>query len=202
MAGAADVTTWQYDTNRGWFTAKIYADNSTNAYAYLANGALQKRTWARGVETLYSRDAGGSLTNLNYSDSTPDVFFALDRLARPVEILDGIGAWTNVYNTDGSLASVWLPQTSGWTLEYGHDSIGRMTNLALLAGWPTSVSAAFYGFDTAGRLSTVSDGIRTAAYTYGPDGATWTNLSFGAAMKTARTFDGLNRLTSGPRGRL
>jgi RHS repeat-associated protein len=31
--------------------------------------------------------------------------------------------------------------------------------------------------------------------TLGPDGATWTNLSFGAALNTRRSFDGLNRLS-------
>ncbi|MDI6774918.1 MAG: RHS repeat-associated core domain-containing protein [Verrucomicrobiota bacterium] len=197
MTGAADVTTWQYDTNRGWMSAKVYADNSINAYEYLGNGALSKRAWARGIETLYSRDAGGSLTNLNYSDATPDVTFTLDRLARPVEIADGIGAWTNVYAEDGSLLSGSLPQMSGAALEYGRDALGRMTNLSLTgAGAPSPRLLTAYSFDNAGRLSTVSDGMNTATYTYGPDGATWTNLSFGAAMKTRRSFDGLNRLSS------
>ena len=50
--------------------------------------------------------------------------------------------------------------------------------------------------DNAGRLNTVSDGARTATYTFGPDGITWTNLSFGPALSTRRTFDGLNRLVS------
>jgi len=202
-SGPADVTAWQYDPARGWLTSKVYADGSVNGYSYFANGALQKRNWARGVKTTYNYDNAGSLTNISYSDGTPGVSYTLDRLGRAVEIRDAVGTWTNKFNEDGTLAS---ESTGGPgappTVIRSYDSLARLTNISLSIGGSRSV-ATMYSFDLAGRISTVSDGISTATYTYGPDGAsgatdemTWTNLSFGSALNTRRTFDGLNRLTS------
>ena len=88
-----------------------------------------------------------------------------------------------------------LPQLSNAFLAYSRDAVGRLTNSSLSVGGAPVASTA-YSFDNAGRLSSVSDGMNTATYTYGPDGSLWTNLSFGAALNTSRTFDGLNRLTS------
>jgi YD repeat-containing protein len=162
ITGSADITSWQYDSQRGWMTAKVYADNSTNSYQYFANGALQKRTWARGVQTEYLYAQDGALTNVNYSDSTPDVFFTQDRLGRNIQIVDGTDARTNSYAEDGSLISETLPQVAGGTLAYTRDALGRLTNMSLLIGGTRSV-ASEYGFDNAGRLSSVSDGMRTVS---------------------------------------
>ncbi|MEI6807911.1 MAG: RHS repeat-associated core domain-containing protein [bacterium] len=197
--GSPDVTTWNYEPTRGWLTAKIYADGSSNTYSYLPNGLLATRGWARATDngpltTGYRYAPDGSLTNVDYSDSTPDIFCDRDRMNRIVTVTDGIGTRTNLFAADGSLLSETSPQISGWTVERGYDSILRMTNVVISVGG-TRIVASAYTFDNAGRLSAVSGGTRTATYAYGPDGATWTNLSFGAAMNTRRTFDGLNRLS-------
>ncbi|MDD4870751.1 MAG: hypothetical protein PHR77_09345, partial [Kiritimatiellae bacterium] len=195
LSGSADVTFWQYDPQRGWMTFKVYADGSSNSYSYLPDGKLQKRTWARGIETTYAYDNAGSLTNISYSDSTPGISYTLDRFGSAVEIRDAIGAHTNIFAEDGSLLSESLPQISDGVLRFTRDTNGRLTNSSLFIGGTRAVASA-YGFDTAGRISSVSDGAHTATYTYGLDGSTWTNLSFGAALNTRRSFDGLNRLSS------
>ena len=79
-------------------------------------------------------------------------------------------------------------------MPHARDSLGRLTNAAWTRPGSTTHRTT-YSFDNAGRLATVGDGTRTATYTFGPDGATWTNLTFGAALNTRRTFDGLNRLS-------
>jgi len=189
------TTTWTYDSQRGWMTSKIHADATTNSFEYFDNGRLKKRSWVRGITTEYEYDLGGALTNVDYSDSTADISYVRDRLGRAVRVTDAIGTWTNTWCDDGQLDQVSLPQLAGGVLDLAHDAAGRRTNTALrIAG--TTVHDSVYGFDTAGRLSTASDGAQTATYTYGPDGATWTNLSLGGPLNIGRTFDGLNRLTS------
>jgi RHS repeat-associated protein len=197
IGGSADVTTWNYDANRGFMASKEYADSSMVYYQYLANGALYARIWARGIETIYSYDNGGSLTNVSYSDSTPPVIYALDRLGRIVTVTDATGTRTNVYADDGSLLTESIPggAVSPGTVTRTYDAIGRETNFSLSIGGSQSFATA-YSRDNAGRISTVSDGTRTGTYTYGLDSTTWTNLSFGSALNTSRTFDGLNRLAT------
>ena len=52
-AGTA-ITTWNYDSQRGWLLSKDYPDPTTGAagttgpdYTYTAGGRLKTRTWAR-----------------------------------------------------------------------------------------------------------------------------------------------------------
>jgi len=62
---------------------KLYADNLGPSYTYTPDGRLATRTWARGVTTTYAYDpASGAMTNIAYSDSTPSVSFAYDRIGR------------------------------------------------------------------------------------------------------------------------
>ena len=49
---------------------------------YIPDGKLATRTWARGVTTTSAYDPSGSLTNIVYSDTTPDVSFQYDLLGR------------------------------------------------------------------------------------------------------------------------
>jgi len=188
------VTTWTYDSQRGWMTSKIHADATTNSFEYFDNGRLKKRSWARGIDTEYAYDLGGSLTNVDYSDSTADIAYVRDRLGRAVRVTDAIGTWTNTWCDDGQLDQVSLPQLAGGVLDLAHDAAGRLTNVAVeISG--SALHQTAYTFDNASRLSAVSDGALSATYAYGPDGATWTNLSLGGPLKIGRTFDGLNRLT-------
>lgn len=194
LGGSADVTSWLYDSQRGWMTAKVYADSSTNNYQYLANGALQKRIWARGVQTEYLYGPDGALTNVNYSDSTPDVFFTQDRMGRTLEIKDGIGVYSNSFGVYDTLTSVTDARSTGtWGIQYNRDSIGRLTNAAVLSSGVASHSVD-YQFGVLGHLDSATANGRSANYNYGPDGLSVTNLNYGGAFVVTKVFDGLNRL--------
>jgi hypothetical protein len=43
---------------------------------------LSRRTWARGVTTIYAYTPGGELSSADYSDATPDVTRGYDRRGR------------------------------------------------------------------------------------------------------------------------
>jgi YD repeat-containing protein len=84
-AGAA-VTTWNYDGYRGWLASKAYADGQGPAYTYTAAGRLRSRLWARGILTSYTYDPAGSLATVGYSDATPGLGYAFDRLGRQIAV--------------------------------------------------------------------------------------------------------------------
>jgi YD repeat-containing protein len=55
------------------------------------------------------------LTNVNYSDATPDVSYTYNRAGQQQTITDILGTRTNVYDTYGQLTAEKLPD--GTTLD-------------------------------------------------------------------------------------
>jgi len=142
---------------------KTFADGSSTRFEYHPDGALRRRTWARGATADYVYDAAGSLTNISYSDGTPRVAHRRDRLGRPIAIADAMGTWTNVYQADGQLDVVTVPHVERSVLDYDYDSSGRRASVAIrdpAAGMLYQVS---YAFDAAGRFIAVSNGPRLPA---------------------------------------
>jgi hypothetical protein len=41
------LTTWAYDSNRGWLLNKLYSDNTGPSYTYTLAGRLLSRIWTR-----------------------------------------------------------------------------------------------------------------------------------------------------------
>lgn len=87
--GAADTTTWTFDTPTGLLWKKTDALTTehpvgkTVSTTYNQRGQLSQRTWARGVTTTYSYDPNtAELTGVDYSDTTPDVSYAYTRLGQ------------------------------------------------------------------------------------------------------------------------
>jgi len=103
------VTTWNYNPQRGWLDNKRYADSPASggqagpSYTYKPSGRLLTRTWARGVTTTYGYNAAGDLSGVDYSDDTPDVTIAYDRLGRPKTRTDGSGTCNWTYHASGQL---------------------------------------------------------------------------------------------------
>src|SRR5690606_38905278 len=98
------VTTWNYDSQRGWLTEKLYDDNTGPAYTYTDAGRLLTRTWVRTVAsaalvTTYAYNNAGDLTLTDYSDSTPDVAITYDRLGRQTSVTDATGERTFTYDS-------------------------------------------------------------------------------------------------------
>jgi hypothetical protein len=64
---------------------------------------LQFRLWARQVAgqplaTTYTYDHAGSLSTVNYSDSTPGVGCTFDRLGRQIAVTNGASVANYAYN--------------------------------------------------------------------------------------------------------
>lgn len=197
--GSPDVTAWQYDEATGLLTNKLYADGNGVAYTYDAAGRLASRTWARGVITDYEYDLLGQLTGIDYSDATPDVTFAYDRLGRQVTITDALGTRTNIYDSV-TLALKEEQLADGTAVARAYDPLGRPTGISL--GTDYSVT---YGYDNIGRFSFISSSVQSAssavAYSYVPDsdllaGYTLTPGGSASPLTVSRSYEQHRNLIS------
>ncbi|AHF92643.1 type IV secretion protein Rhs [Opitutaceae bacterium TAV5] len=194
-AGEA-VTTWNYDSQRGWLLNKRYADNQGPAYTYTPAGRLATRTWARGVVTTYDYTDAGDLASVAYSDSTPAVTHTYDRSGRLHTTTDAAGLLTRTY-TSGQLTGEVYTGTgllSGKSVTRTFDSLQRPDSLSASSILPVS-----YAYDASSRLATVTQGNLSAAYSYHPNLGTVTGVTIknGSTERARqeRTFDVLGRVT-------
>jgi RHS repeat-associated protein len=213
--GAA-TTTWNYDPYRGFLSSKRYADNTGPDYTYTGGGRLNTRLWARTgtggqrILTTYTygfndglqNDHHGDLVGVAYSNdpqNTPAISYGYDRRGRQTNIVDGATTTTLTYNdanqvlsesySGGPLANLAITST--------YDSYLRRTSVSL----NTQPSAIGFTntFDAASRLQSVSDGTRSATYSYLANSLLVSQIAFTNAgslrMVTTKSYDFLNRLT-------
>jgi hypothetical protein len=77
-----NIAEWEYDGYQGNLTNKVYGASAEPTYGYHAAGQLLTGTWARGIVTTHSYNKAGEFWKATYSDSTPAVTNAYDRLGR------------------------------------------------------------------------------------------------------------------------
>ena len=185
--GEGDVTRWLLDEATGLVTNKVFADGSVVAYGYTADGLLASRVWARGVVTSYGYDSFGNLISVDYSDATPDVRYAYDRLGRVVSVV-AAGVSTNLfsYRPDGRLLA---EMQNGLAISRTYDSLGRPTGYSLADDTGAVGAPVLYGYDTVSRVSSVSSGADSFAYSYlsGTDDVAGMESNFGFTW--TRTFE-------------
>ncbi len=199
--GGARVTTWGYSPTRGFLTSKTDAAGKAVSYTYTPAGRLATRTWARGTNATYGYDTGGQLVSVTYSDSTPGLTNLRDRLGRVTSTVCNGTTTSFTYDLANDVLS---ESYSGGTLgglkiTNRFDIDLRRTNTTLLNG-ATTLCQAIYGYDNASRLSTVSDGVNNAAYTYLANSSLVGQIVFSSntvtRMTTTKQYDFLNRLSS------
>lgn len=180
----AAVTEWVYDSQRGWLDKKYDAKREFIDYEYTAAGRLKTRTWARGLSTTYDYNNAGQLATTDYSDATPDIAYSYTRYGQVEEVRDGFLVSGDIsdedlryrhrYTYDAYLRPLTEQiQTQGdYTLTRSYESNGagevpgRYRGYSLVeTAEPTLLSSATYGYDTAGRLSSVAP-LNPATTTY------------------------------------
>jgi RHS repeat-associated protein len=197
------TNTWKYDGYRGFLTNKVYPDGIGPSYTYTAGGKLKTRKWARGITTTYTTNSLGDTITIDYSDSTPDVTYTLDRLGRKTTIAQGSDTTAILYTEAG------LPVSEkgtagtliGLTITNQYDTLMRRSVVKAMVTSPsTTLSTATYGYDPAGRLQGVTNGIYSANYSYLANSPLVTQVLFRenttTRMTTAKSYDYLNRLLS------
>ena len=209
------ITTWNYDSQRGWLLSKDYADATTGAagttgpdYTYTAGGRLKTRTWARtgtGGQRIvttytYGFDDGSSgnqfadQVSVAYSNdppSTPTVTYTYDRRGRRATAVCNSITTTYTYNdADQPLTESYSGGTlAGLSVNNVYDSYLRRTTAEIKTG-STVLQGAGYAYDTAGRVQTVTDNSATsytASYAYLANSAMVSTLTFKQSTTTRLT---------------
>lgn len=196
------ITTWNYSTNRGFLINKRYADNQGPNYVYGTAGRLEMRTWARGWATLFSYNGSGDLDSVWYTDSTSPIIYSYDRRGRNTSItrLDGTVISRNFHDAGVVLSESYSGGIlGGYTITNTYDSLlRRITSEGKTAS--SNLYSHAYTYDDASRMSSVSDGVRSASYEYVPNSALISQTTFkentNTRMVTKRNYDYLNRLLS------
>lgn len=208
FAGNTDrsVTTWNYDSYRGWLVNKRFNDQVGPEYLYSAAGRRTRFHWVRGAviprhQLLYN--SAGDLQGIEYADTvpnTPDISYTYDRLGRPRTVTDGAGTRTFAYHASGALERETYSNGlfSGLEIQRRFDALQRPSGVA--AGWGGPLASVDYGYDAAARLQTVTAGAASATYTYAPGGALPVTVRFtqgtNERLASTRTYDDLDRLAS------
>lgn len=170
----------EQDTNSSYDLSDVLTGNSSwsRKIEYNSQGLITHAYDARGLQTSFSYDALSRLTTVNYSDSTPDVFYYYDNQSLP----SGAPSYTHS-NTIGRLLAMTYGSSTSITGNYfAYDARGNVTtqkqvtgstvyglsytynHAGMLSGetYPSN-RALVYSYDEGGRLSQVSDGTTTFA---------------------------------------
>jgi len=179
-----DLTQWLYDAATGLCTNKVYADGLGPAYAYLPDGRLSQRTWARGVETAYgyADTAAGRVQSADHSDGTPSVTNAYDLAGRLTRVEDGAGARTFAYDALGRLAA----ETNALAvITRRYDAQGMPSEFIV-----DNDAAITYAYDDLIRLTNVSLGGLTFGCAYLPQTRMQVSASNSCGSGWGRSYEG------------
>ena len=168
------ATSWSRDV-QGRVVAKVYPGGSQVSYDYEpATGNLKSIRDEKNQITMFRYNIDGSLREksyLNASITTPTVSFAYDaNYLRLLSMQDGTNLTTYAYNPitpgpslgAGRLAAIDGPLAND-TINFGYDELGRVNNRAI------NGVAVQQTWDTAGRLTSVTNALGT--FTYAWDGS-------------------------------
>jgi len=198
-AGSA-LTTWNYDTNRGFLLSKLYADSKGPVYSNSPAGRLRMRTWARGTNATYAFNAIGDLTAITYSSGASNLSFGYDRRGRRTSITNGTDVTTLMLNEAGLVVSESYAggPLSGLAVTNIYDSLLRRITNGVVDSTGAWLVKSTNGFDSASRLSVVSDGTNSATYVYVSNSPLVSTITFKQngtnRLITTKTYDFLNRL--------
>ena len=193
--GTADTTEWVYHEASGLLVAKKDAVGKSTTYTYESGGKLATRTWARdsgNLVTSYSYNTAGDMTGIDYSDSTPDVTFTVDRLGRQKTASSSVSSHTFAYNAQLQLDTETIVRDSVINvIDRSFDGLGRSSGFNLDSDY-----AVGYGYDIYGRFSSLSHSVLSvlsvANYSYLQNSDLLQGFSSSAGFAIQREYE-LNR---------
>ena len=189
------VTTYTYDTEHRLAGTTNPASKRTN-YTYDLEGNLLttikpsgNATTTAGDGTITrSYDSLGRLTKTDYSDTTPDVTYTVDKGGRLTTMTDGTG--TETYSYDGADRLTAINRT-GANLNFTYDADGNQITRA----YPDGVTATSV-YDAESRRTADTVGSTTTQFTYDGAGRLLTTALPGAnGHVETHTYDRAGQLT-------
>ena len=173
------VTTLAYDSN-GFLASATDPLSLTTSFTHDADGRVLTTTLPDSRVISYGYDANGNLASVTPpGKSAHDFSYTAVDLpsAYTPPVVAGTGATTYAYDLDRDLTTVTRPD--GQNINYGYDSAGRVSSIT------TPTETVNYAYDaTTGNLSSASiSGGEAIAYGYNgplPTSSTWTGTVAGS----------------------
>ena len=141
---------------------RLISDGDGTIYGYDSAGNILARTDANGSTTGYTYDNDNRLTDITYHDSS-QVTFTYNVNGDLVSMTDAAGTTTYTYSfIAGRNRLISKTDPYGKTIQYGYDTMGKLTSLIYPDGKVVS-----YDYDDLNRLTTVTDWLgNTTTYAY------------------------------------
>lgn len=188
------TTTYEYD-GLGRRTRRTLPEGMSELYTYDGAGRLESRTDFNGKTTRYEYDGLSRLVK-----KTPDasfgaapVTYTYTATGRRETMTDSMGVTAYTYDSRDRLLTKQTPQG---TLTYTYDKLGSLKTVRSSNANGVSVD---YAYDELSRLSSVTDNrlasgnVTTYAY---DDVGNLESYTYGNGVKSAYTYNSLNRLTN------
>ena len=147
---SGDTTSWSYQESTGLLLSKRDAAGNQTRYSYNHSNRLKTRTDARGIITAYSYSPMEELVETDYSDDTPDLFFAYDRTGRTTAVHDAVGTRFFTYTDSMLLEEETIEGVFPVRIEKKYDPYGREQQLLLNSDYQLT-----YAYDTTGRFAQI-----------------------------------------------
>lgn len=168
-------------------------DGSKELWQYDANGNLSAYWGAYGSgeqwTTYYGYDASDRPLLVNYPPGTPDVSFSYANYGHTVNMTDGSGTSTWIYDSWGNLTSFASPQ--GAPLTYQYNCLGERTRMTDPGNGDT-----VFQYDNFGRLSQLTNWLNeVTTWTY-DDAGRMTKRTLGNGTWEDVAYDNRSRPTS------
>jgi RHS repeat-associated protein len=163
-------TSYSYG-NSNELTAVTYPDSTNEAYEYDNYGRTAKITNGRAEDIEYSYDTDGRVEELAFpTTSDPDINFTYLGDGSVDEMTDGVGATSYEYYSNRLIQAINYDYSgSGLTnvqrVEYTYNPDYSIDTITWKDGGST-VATWTYGYDLAGKITSVSSFGETTSYTY------------------------------------
>jgi len=182
---AGNGTAWEYDSlNR--MTRRIFTDGTYETYTYDAGGNLLAVVDPMGLSRTNRYNARNLRTGTDFADGTQRMadYDAMGRLIFLAQ--DG---WTNqwVHDVAGRIITN-IQQGAAAVVSYAYNPEGLRTAMDF-----NGISTA-YGYDAAGRLTSISNGVGVFAYTWHSQADLVSGIQYPNGMQITNTYDALGRL--------
>jgi RHS repeat-associated protein/uncharacterized repeat protein (TIGR01451 family) len=183
------LTDFGYDS-RGNLTSIAYPDTSAEQFGYDPAGSVSTWQNRRGQTVQFARNAQGQLLRKTYPDGRT-IDYRHDARGLLTNVTDSVqGVTTLSYDSRGFLTAIAYPDGKGFAFDY--NAAGRRTRRVGHDGYTLN-----YGYDSVGRLETLTDGAsrELVRYAYDLAGRLFQETK-GNGTFTTYTYDIAGQLTA------
>ena len=141
----------------------------TTSYYYDLSGRLIRSASSDGSEYLYEYDLNDNLTKLHQSagGSSWVTEYTYDKDNRPVTVKVNGKTITDSYNATGTRSSRVYGFATPYTVSFGYLAGANGSKTTMLQSYRNGSDAAYtYTYDNNGNVTAISQGAKSAAYTY------------------------------------